>query len=56
MSIQLIKRSIRLFPRTEFANAEAVRHNRRAWPKAVEYLRCRPDGSKWILDQQVTRQ
>lgn len=54
--IQMIKRSIKLFPRTDYTDARAVRHVRRGWADAIQYLRCRPEGSKWILDQKQVRQ
>lgn len=54
--IQLMKDAIRLYPRTDYLDAAAVRHARRNWIRSVVMLRCAPGGSKWILDQQVSRQ
>lgn len=55
MNTELMKRAVRLFPRTEYSNLSAVRHARRKWLQSVILLRCAPGGSKWILDQRVTR-
>lgn len=55
-TLQIMKRACRNFPRTEYLDENAVRHNRREWTEAVMYLRSAPGGSKWILDKQVTRQ
>lgn len=52
---ELMKRAVILFPRADYLSAETVRHNRRRYIQSVAYLRCRPDGSKWILDQRVNR-
>lgn len=54
--IQLLKRAVKLYPRTDYTDPAAVRHARRKWMQSVVMLRCRPDGSRWILDQHVTRQ
>lgn len=54
--IQLLKRAVKLYPRTDYLDPAAVRHARRKWMQSVVMLRCRPDGSRWILDKQVTRQ
>lgn len=55
MKTELMKRAVRLFPRTEFNNVAAVRHARRKWLQSVILLRCAPGGSKWILDKPVLR-
>lgn len=55
MNSQLLKRAVRLYPRTDFPNLTAVRHARRQWLRSVMYLRCQPGGSKWALDQYATR-
>jgi hypothetical protein len=54
--LQMFKRACRVFPRTDYTEPSAVRHARRQWAEAVQYLRNAPGGSKWILDKQVTRQ
>lgn len=56
MSLQMLKVACRIFPRTDYTEPAAVRHARRQWAQAVHYLRSHPEGSKWILDQRVTRQ
>lgn len=53
---QLLRRAVALFPRTDYTNPAAVRHARRQWLRSVVMLRCAPGGSRWILDQRVTRQ
>ncbi|MFC3107430.1 hypothetical protein ACFQAT_07955 [Undibacterium arcticum] len=55
MTTQLLKRAVRLFPRTDYLDHSAVRHARRQWLRSVTYLRCAGDGSKWVLDQPVAR-
>lgn len=56
MTKQLIKRAVVLFPRADYLDPAAVRHARRQWVRGVIALRCRPDGSRWILDQRIARQ
>lgn len=56
MNKDLIKRAVKIFPRTAYTDPAAVRHARRNWLRSVVMLRCRPEGSKWILDKPVTRQ
>lgn len=53
--MQMIKQAVRLFPRTDYTDAQAVRHARREWINSVILLRCRPEGSRWILDQPIAR-
>lgn len=52
--IQLIKRAVVLFPRTEYTDRAAVQHARRQWLKSVTMLRARSE-SRWILDHPVER-
>jgi hypothetical protein len=55
MDMQLLKRAVRIFPRTAYTDHEAVRHARKSWLRSVMYLRCTSDQSKWVLDQRVSR-
>lgn len=55
MHTQLLKRAVILFPRAAYLDHAAVRHARRQWLRSVVLLRCAPGGSKWILDQPVSR-
>lgn len=55
-TMQILKRACRNFPGTPYTDPAAVRHARRQWAEAVKYLRNAPGGSKWILDQRITRQ
>jgi hypothetical protein len=50
--IQLIKRAVILFPRTDYTDRAAVQHARRQWLKSVAMLRSR---NGWILDHPVER-
>lgn len=52
--MQLMKRAVVLFPRTDYTTPQAVRHARRQWLHSVTLLRGRPE-SKWILDHHVAR-
>jgi hypothetical protein len=56
MNIELIKRAVTLFPKADYLDPAAVRHDRRQWLKAVEFLRSAPGGSRWILDRPVAKQ
>jgi hypothetical protein len=56
ITLQLLKRACRVFPRACYLDESAVRHNRREWARAITALRNAPGGSKWILDKQVARQ
>lgn len=55
MTKQIIKRAVVLFPRTDYTDPAAVRHARRQWMQAVNYLRSCDNGSKWLLDQKIER-
>lgn len=50
--IQMIKRAVVLFPRTDYLDRAAVQHARRQWIKSVAMLRARNGG---ILDHKVER-
>lgn len=52
--MQLIRRAVALFPKTDYTDVGAVRHARRKWLQCVTLLRCRPE-SAWILDRKVPR-
>lgn len=56
MYIEMIKRAVTIFPKADYLDPSAVRHNRRQWLKAAEFLRNAPGGSRWILDRPVTKQ
>ncbi len=48
--IQLLKRVVVLFPRKEYTDPKAVRHNRRKLIDAISYLR--NESSKgWVMDR-----
>lgn len=53
--IQLIKRTVVLFPRTDYTDPETVRSNRKKYLEALAYLRTSGQHSKWILDVKVER-
>lgn len=46
----MMRQAVRLFPRTTYTNANAVRHARRQWMRAMAIL-----GDKWILANPVER-
>lgn len=55
MEKELMRRAVVLFPRTQYTDPTAVRYARRQWLRTVNMLRSAPGGSRWILDQVVTR-
>lgn len=55
MKTELLKRAVRLFPRTAYTDVAAVRHARRQWLRSVVMLRCAAGGSKWIVDRPIAR-
>lgn len=55
MEKELMRRAVVLFPRTQYTDPAAVRYARRQWLRMVGMLRSAPGGSRWILDQPVTR-
>lgn len=52
MNMQLLKRAVVLFPRTDYLDPQAVRHARKRW---VESVACLRQQGKWILDRKVER-
>jgi hypothetical protein len=48
--ISLLKKAVRLFPRTAYTSDAAVRHARRQWLKSVDQLRT---GRGWVMDGVV---
>lgn len=50
----LLKRAVILFPRTDYTDDSAVRHARREYIKAIDFLR-RSKKSIWILDTHIQR-
>jgi hypothetical protein len=54
MDMQLIRRAVVLFPRTDYTDMQQVRHARRQWLRSVVALRS-SGKSKWILDNRVER-
>lgn len=42
--MNLARRAVRLYPRTDYADKSAVNHLRRAWIKSVAHL-----GDKWLM-------
>jgi hypothetical protein len=49
---QIMKRAVRLFPRSSYTPDSAVRHARRQWLRCVEVLRS-GQHSKWVMDRSA---
>jgi hypothetical protein len=52
--IQLLKRAVRLFPRTAYTDPQAALYARRQWLKSVAYLRGESQ-TGWVIDKRVER-